>query len=624
MEHNNIFMKTFTKLDGFGATVDLKLLGDKQDKNLIGALISIFMLAMSLALTFPQLQNYLYNLNPTITNGVEYGINELNFTLDNFYFAISFFQPNGKDVTTADNTTNDFDAIGYINQLNITCPTCNGTYSKSAKMNFCSPEQFQGDMSLKSMSQKKSKSLLSIFSKYSFCLPEDMSGVIKDNEDPESTNESTLQIYIPFSDVSYQYVDVGRNNAAPKSIQLGASETVAAPQPAMGPAPAPTNQQQPGGTQPQQQPGSTQPGGTQPQQQPGGDQPQQQPGSTQPSGSTGGTQPPSGSTGGTQPPSGSTGGTQPPSGSTGGTQPPSGSTGGTQPPSGSTGGTQPPSGSTGGTSPPPSGTTSSSTSSPPSGTTSTSTGGGGSSPPPPPSRILLDSKRMLQIGTTTGAAATNTGDVTADTAWKTNVLAYFQNEVFPSNKFPKMLFLHRSIEISTKKTDTNDIVNQVYYLDIVDYKDPLTSNPMVYNIYIQKYIVSVDRGALFGGGEEPQSFLVVKSIEKNNIDSIVRGGAYLSYKIYGDALVINVKYTSFTDVLGTFGSFYSIFSLLAGILSGLYNEIFLTRKIINAIFKFVDNQPDHFGRHMETKFNAAKENDLIKNEEGQDYSKNIF
>ena len=174
-----------------------------------------------------------------------------------------------------------------------------------------------------------------------------------------------------------------------------------------------------------------------------------------------------------------------------------------------------------------------------------------------------------------------------------------------------MLVMHRGVEVSTA---SSNVINFVYNLDVLDYLDPLTGNPNVFDVYLQKYQVIVDYGALFGSSPKVIEFVVVNKIVKNSFDSLQNTGAYLTYKLYSDSLKIYVKYVSFTDVLGIFGSFYSIFSLFAGILSSLYNEIFLDKKLIDSVFKFIKNTPDN--KDLES-FIFSNKNSFINN-----YAKN--
>ncbi len=291
-------------------------------------------------------------------------------------------------------------------------------------------------------------------------------------------------------------------------------------------------------------------------------------------------------------PTGTSSPTSGPTGPTGTSSPTSGPTGPTETSSPTSG----PTGPTGTTSPTSGPTSPTGTTSPTSGPTSP-TGTNTPTGPTPPKRII----RKLQVvkaNSTSGVEANISRyiDTSVNTVVNSvvngvvNKTVYdMMKTVFYEYKFPKMMIIHRGVEVSTA---SKNVVNFVYHLDILDYLDPLTGNPNVFDVYLQKYQVIVDNGAMFSSTPNLVEFIVVNKIEKNSFDSLQNSGAYISYKLYSDSHKIYVKYVSFTDVLGVFGSFYSIFSLFAGILSGLYNELFLERKLISSVFRFIANKPD--------------------------------
>jgi len=229
MDNPNIFFRTFQKFDGFGASVNLQIDGDKNEKNLLGAGISIGMLAISIALSFSTFLQFVNGTNPSITGNIEYANQNLTINYTNFFFGISFFKPL-KNVRELDSKANDIAAIKYINQLNISCSTCEGEFLNSnAIMNLCNSDQFK-DIPIKSMSASKSKGLNSIFSAYSFCFPEEMKTLIKDNTDPNSTQESSLQLFIPINTVSIEFTSVKQNlNSQPGTESLSNQISTSSP-----------------------------------------------------------------------------------------------------------------------------------------------------------------------------------------------------------------------------------------------------------------------------------------------------------------------------------------------------------------------------------------------------------
>ena len=183
-------------LDGYAHKVELKIEGDPENKLFLGALITIFTSMLALILTFPTFLEYTNQTNPEILSSIEYATPNLTIDYENFFFGISFFYPL-KDVREIKSSSNDYAAIKFINQLNISCTTCEGEYLRQDSiMNLCNPNQFN-NLTLKSMAKGKSDGINSIFSEYSFCFPADLSSVIKDNNDEGSTQDTSLQLFIP-------------------------------------------------------------------------------------------------------------------------------------------------------------------------------------------------------------------------------------------------------------------------------------------------------------------------------------------------------------------------------------------------------------------------------------------
>ena len=60
---------------------------------------------------------------------------------------------------------------------------------------------------------------------------------------------------------------------------------------------------------------------------------------------------------------------------------------------------------------------------------------------------------------------------------RTGNLPFELKELVTANMFPKLLFMHRTITINPS---ASDIVSFVYKLDVLDYLDRFTSNPIVY------------------------------------------------------------------------------------------------------------------------------------------------
>ena len=129
--------------DKFGQNVVLKINGNDEIKSLLGAAITFSMMALAISLSFGTLLDYINQTNPTISTSIDYSSQNLTINYTNFFFGISFFYPL-RDVRTISAESNDFSSIKYINQLNISCTTCEGEYlSPSSIMSLCNPAQFK-------------------------------------------------------------------------------------------------------------------------------------------------------------------------------------------------------------------------------------------------------------------------------------------------------------------------------------------------------------------------------------------------------------------------------------------------------------------------------------------------
>jgi len=162
-------------------------------------------------------------------------------------------------------------------------------------------------------------------------------------------------------------------------------------------------------------------------------------------------------------------------------------------------------------------------------------------------------------------------------------------------KFPKMMVINRSFHLNPG-SNADDVLKYVYNLEVLDYRDQLSGNPIVYDIYVQKKKIIVTRPNKFSTDTITTEFLTIQRIEKNSFDSLQNNGAYFSFKLYSDVEIINLRYILLSDVLATFGSFFTTFTLVGSILASFYTDAVLESTIINSVFKFVKNDPKNFHR----------------------------
>ena len=138
-------------------------------------------------------------------------------------------------------------------------------------------------------------------------------------------------------------------------------------------------------------------------------------------------------------------------------------------------------------------------------------------------------------------------------------------------------------------------------MDIIDYTETMTGSPIYYEIYIQQTNITVDRSILSSENKTVLTHYSIKKIVKNNLDTNSRDFTLLNLKVFPEILLINVKYKSLTDVLSVFGSYYSVFTLIATVLANLYSQFVYDADLLNSVFTFTTG-----GECFEKVYNSRK------------------
>ena len=73
---------------------------------------------------------------------------------------------------------------------------------------------------------------------------------------------------------------------------------------------------------------------------------------------------------------------------------------------------------------------------------------------------------------------------------------------------------------------------------------------------------------------------------KNNLDTSSRSEASLTFKVFPQKNSITVKYVSLSDVLSVFGSYYSVFTLIASVVCKMFSPIVYEGDLVNSVFRF--------------------------------------
>ena len=147
------------------------------------------------------------------------------------------------------------------------------------------------------------------------------------------------------------------------------------------------------------------------------------------------------------------------------------------------------------------------------------------------------------------------------------------------NSYPKLLVIYRDITLN----DNN--AGFIYYLSTLDYKDKLTSSPISYDFYIYETKIKIYQTKFLFPVISTTSYFSIRNIVINNL-STARTSANINFKVYPQRILIEIKYTSFNDILASFGSFFSVFSLLSSLISKIYSGFYFDADLVNGIFKF--------------------------------------
>ncbi len=171
-------------------------------------------------------------------------------------------------------------------------------------------------------------------------------------------------------------------------------------------------------------------------------------------------------------------------------------------------------------------------------------------------------------------------------------------EIINQFRFPKILLMDKDYQINpnAKPNKNQPIIEFIYNLNILDYRDRLTGNPISYDVFIQEAIVEVVQPKFLWTETETKKVLRVFKIEENSLNSNLNSGATISFKSVAEVPKITITFVSFNDFLSAFGSFSTVFAMLSLTLSGFYNEIVLNASIINSVFKFIENTEDDIKR----------------------------
>ena len=177
--------------------------------------------------------------------------------------------------------------------------------------------------------------------------------------------------------------------------------------------------------------------------------------------------------------------------------------------------------------------------------------------------------------------------------WRVKLLAFLTPEPeIKSEYVDKVVFLLRrdfKINPLANVNKGEKIYENVFKLNILDYKDFLTGNPKAYYVYIQKNEIEIIKPLnLFFQEVEKFTIFNIYKIEENTISPSKNIAAKFSFKPIAEIPSINVRFTLFTDWLSSIGSYFTLCSLAAKIIMGIFTDIIIDSNIMKSL-KAMDN-----------------------------------
>ena len=224
------------KFDLFSKPVDINIDGQDSSRSIIGAIVSLSALILAFILTKVTFLRFINQTDPEVVSFMEYDTKTVNMTAENFLFSVSFFSQLQGESSEVSNYTNNYTNFINIQDIPISCPSCNmninnsyyseqygisqennlrrrrqlqedGTSSgpfvkdraflhenlipdysnrtinsSAFPLMYCKGEDFDG-YRFRSLNKKKSRDLTAIMQTLSFCLPPMMNASISEEND---------------------------------------------------------------------------------------------------------------------------------------------------------------------------------------------------------------------------------------------------------------------------------------------------------------------------------------------------------------------------------------------------------------------------------------------------------
>jgi len=149
--------------------------------------------------------------------------------------------------------------------------------------------------------------------------------------------------------------------------------------------------------------------------------------------------------------------------------------------------------------------------------------------------------------------------------------------------------LTQNIEVLPRQSK---IVQLVHNFNNLDFRDKITGLPYQYDVFVKRVLVkTIKPKNLFidtSGDDDFDTYYTVSDIVINTVlgNDPTKAGVTLYFKVDGTTQVVYITYNNFNDILSDLGSYFSIFDLVARLISMFYADYFLQADLLNSVFSF--------------------------------------
>jgi hypothetical protein len=169
-------------------------------------------------------------------------------------------------------------------------------------------------------------------------------------------------------------------------------------------------------------------------------------------------------------------------------------------------------------------------------------------------------------------------------------------EDYTRNQDLRLLLMYNKLRMDVDLNVTSIINYDLAFSDL-EFRNPVTGVPLSYDVYIKRHDVTYERQYLlfFSSVSQVFNYYTVDKVEINyqKSNDIERRYGRLSFRINPITNIIKIRAELFTDTLGIFGGYWSMFVLLGRMIAQTYGGYFYTADLYNTVYRYHDDDPDY-------------------------------